>query len=993
MPTTVTQLVAPHGVARIYRIAAGRLLLIGPAGSSRVRTSDDEGATWTARSSTLSGQYLSMARDGSTIVIIGSSAARQSTDNGTTWSGISGLTFGSFSKVFFLGGRWWAIGSNNNFYTSTTGLTGSWTAVNIGRAEPVRDMAYDPVRGRWVLVTSVRGYYSDDGVTWADCGATPEGTWPQSWIVHHAGTWIAPAQPIFGSVLLRSTDGISWSSATGLLAGSTSNVDYPGRAVPHAGRWVSVGYGRRDSTTNNTPFVWCSEDDGQSWSLTWGAGAPLGVGRLLDVAATAGGLVAAGYLGDSSKTALQLESADGIAWRDMASGYAFDRVSTDPDSGDILGRFTTTYSIDMDAATGAAEWYRISLDPTPPSYTITLPLSVERISTAITLPLSVQRIATGVTLSLPLSVRRVAPYGVTLPIDARRIDAAVLGGLDGAGSWAASPDGRWQAVVVLDGSDISDRILGRVSVQIAADAACTAEFAFVPTAALQPLALIGRPVRIAFAQAGGLNGQTLFTGVVDVPSVDLQTGAVTCNCHDQAQEVWANTPREAIDALVGGRWHEAVSGEPEDNFDYLEARIASVGASWALDPLQRPRVIPWDSAARTVTVRQADVDDASLSVDLPSRQQLRTRIVCRMQYRYTRLRSRGVVAQYSQPLSFFQPMLSPSAEVLRDSRQFLTADMVRGAASAPGGWELQGEIEIINPPVGSWNLGTGIDPYVFSISARVAPTLALGFVARYSARWAQTVTEDYTETVVWPALEAQIGQPVSEEIGASLEAEFDQPDWGYDSTVAPHVPGAGLGDAVLPWQPAGADRAACEEVRRTLLDQAWVRLWSASRSGRVRFSLPCRPDLWLDTRVTLEHPALRAAGLISEIEHALDMESGEATSTVTLAVGMPGATPAAHPTWTITPPPADGYTPPASALSFEIGTYVGGAADSPEFDPESMIGFVTNEEGPTVPGREYYPHQLSIRSPEIEAAVRDPLDLTAETTHAVAVPTDLLEIP
>ena len=44
-------------------------------------------------------------------------------------------------------------------------------------------------------------------------------------------------------------------------------------------------------------------------------------------------------------------------------------------------------------------------------------------------------------------------------------------------------------------------------------------------------------------------------------------------------QVTSVDPDKAIDALVGGRWHEAVSGEPEDNFDYLEARIASVGAS------------------------------------------------------------------------------------------------------------------------------------------------------------------------------------------------------------------------------------------------------------------------------------------------------------------------------------------------------------------------------------------------------------------------------
>lgn len=593
---------------------------------------------------------------------------------------------------------------------------------------------------------------------------------------------------------------------------------------------------------------------------------------------------------------------------------------------------------------------------------------------AITLPLRLAVATGGAALSLP----------VRLSV----LDASVVGGLDGAGAWAAAPDGKWRAHVWLGDTDISARITGAVSVTHADNAAATADFSFLPAGTLQPMSIIGQRVRVAFAQASGANAQTLFTGVVDVPSIDVQTGLVECSCKDQAQEVWANTPRETIDALVGGRWHVAVSGEPEDNFAYLEERIQSVGKSWAINPLGQVRIIPWRGLARTVTVRQADVIDGSLSIALPSRDQLRTRIVCRMQYRYTMLRSRGARLQWLEPLEFFQPRYMFDTQ-LKPGYLLCTRPMVEQATEGVSGWDMVSR-EITSPPWGTWNVGTELDPFLWTITATVAPTLAIAVQADYSTRWQQSITEDYTVEVVWSALEAQLPAPITEEIGASLEAEFDARDWSTDSSVEPALPSA-IGDYAMPWQPAGADTSARDEALRTLLDRAWVRLWDASRSGRVRFDLPCRPDLWLDVGVALETDRVRASGKVVEVEHLLDMESGEATTSVAVAVGMPGATDAALPDWTLPAAPADDYTPPVSAYSFECDTFVGGLPDSPPYDEQTMVGFLTNAEGADG-SYEQYPHSFRVRDPDLAAEDRDPRELASAATVVVTIPTDTLEI-
>lgn len=631
------------------------------------------------------------------------------------------------------------------------------------------------------------------------------------------------------------------------------------------------------------------------------------------------------------------------------------------------------------APIGASPIGAPSLDSTPASTgSLAWPIQITPAQTSIAV------------IPWPIVVATPTLHALAWPINV--LSSAAVGGLDGAGGWPAAPSGRWTPVIVLDGTHINP--IGTVTVDEADNSASTAEFAFRPAAPLQPMSLTGRPVRIAFAERGPagevINAQTVFTGVVDVPSIDVATGVITCTCTDQLQEIISNTPRDWIDANLGGRWRAEVSGEPADTWEYCEARRASVPASIALDPLQQPRVIPWRGAGlRSYTVRDADMIEG-LSVQLPSRADLRTRITCRLQYQYTRLRGRGAQAVYVQPLQFFVYQLFGTIH----GRLWLTRDLVMNAISDVAGWRLDGEVQIESPrPQTIFASGVGAGGY--TITADVATNYVLSFRAKFVQRWQQTVTEDYAITVVSPTLEAQIGQ-VGEEIGATITAEFDQPDWQSDSTVSPQFFIPPLGDVIYPWQPAGATPADRDDCMRTLLDRAWVRIYDASRSGRVQFSLPLRPDIWLDTWIEIETDRIRAAGKTIALRHVMDTGTGSAITELTVAVGLPGSSDGSLPTWTLPDVPQDDYTPPMSAYDFTIGTYVGGEPDSPEFDESTMIGFSTNNADVLTDAeknaRKWYPHQLSVLPPTIAAEDRDPRVLTTETIIETAIPTDTLEI-
>lgn len=559
----------------------------------------------------------------------------------------------------------------------------------------------------------------------------------------------------------------------------------------------------------------------------------------------------------------------------------------------------------------------------------------------------------------------------------------------------------WRALVTLGGSDISAALLGPIRIEHSDNEASVAEFAFRPASAIDPMTIIGQPVLIDFERTTGATYvRRMFTGVVETPTYDVQTGVVTCVCHDQLQEIVTGQTQAWIDANVGGRWMEAVSGAPADNWEYLQARLASVPKSIAIDPSGVPRVLPWrgDGITTAATYAASDWLDSSLSVDLPSRDSLRTRVTCRMQYRYERLRARVIQAEWSQPFDFF---------VWRDTGgelhalTWLTVSMVKSAVDGLSGWEMQGTVDITSPAYGVY-LAEGWSDGGYVITPDVAPTLALGFTSYHATRWQQTVTEDYTVTLVNADLETALGKQIPEEIGANLVAEFDQSAWDTDASVGPgpvlvtssgSAPPPVVGDVIETWQPEGYDESARDEVLRTLLDQAWVKLLDSTRTGRVRFEAPIRPQLWLDWWITIEHARLRAAGKVVAVAHALDPDAGSAVTSVEIAVGLPGNIYRPLPAWTLPNAPAD--TSPAGSFACTIGEYVGGLEDSPPFDETTMIGFSTNLEDLLTDAekaaREWYPHQLSIQAPDIEETARDPLTLAVEQTVVTAVPTDLLE--
>lgn len=602
-------------------------------------------------------------------------------------------------------------------------------------------------------------------------------------------------------------------------------------------------------------------------------------------------------------------------------------------------------------------------------------------------PPSVTRFPLAVTVSAPVGTLYSLSVRVAAATPAAAFPLAVHVFTPGA-----SP-ARWRPVVTLGGVDVSARITGVISVEAGESEARIASFSVVPSSGtITPADWVGKRVTIDFAEAdssgSAINVQRLFTGVVDIPEYDINSGVAQFACTDQRQEVIANTPRAWIDANVGGYYSAAVAGEPADNLQYAQARLATVPVALDLDAWQRARVTPWASDTPYMSLTEADIVDGSLTFSLPSRADLRNTIEATFEYRFPRLRSRTIISNWYLAGDY------------RAKSNLPTKAMVDDALTGLPGWLLDGGVGYYEPPIGTqtWNSG------IYAMPADVAAQLCIGWTARHRARWVQQVTERYTIRVSNAASVGAIGEARDSIVGATLEAKYDASTWLTNFSAEPLLQRTSAGDEAYDYGAADSDRAASDAAIEAVVASAQTAVRASHRAGRVGFSVPTRADYDLAHTFAInatmaDGRRLQAAGKAVTVRHDLDLLGGSATTAVEIAISghaavglQPYDAPSAP-----TQPADPSAAPAATAWSLKAGTYVGQRVGQAAYDDEGMVGFTTNlvaddATGTYDPFGDAYPIRFRVASPEIEASATNPLDLSATHEYAVDIPQDLFEV-
>lgn len=583
----------------------------------------------------------------------------------------------------------------------------------------------------------------------------------------------------------------------------------------------------------------------------------------------------------------------------------------------------------------------------------------------------------------------------------RVYDAAVL---------AASTE-RWRVAVNVAGDDVSERLTGEVRIEAEESAARIAEFTMVPDAGpITPSDWIGRDVGIDYLQvdaAGAvLQRWRRFTGVVDLAEYDPVAGALSARCTDQLQESFERTPVDVLAAFVPGQWSGAISGDPDDGWHYVQERIRAAPYAVEFDSSRSLRITSWQAkASADLTLGAARILDGSLALELAPRRALHNTVQLSVEYRYERLYQRDALVGWHYPRTF--------CAYLEDSTELPNKQMVSAALNGTG-WLLNTLTWDPVPATGVINCGNRVHNWISSPE----DGLILGYSARLVRRWTQTVTERYRLSVRAPAAAARHGTLLRED-RASASAGFDwQAYEGFDAENrassglatgggnASGIPGASVGGTNPVGPPAGAtldefgdyvldqaNRATLNELLATAVARAAVDLIAAHRAHRVVCSTPLRPDLELYHTLRIETSRVTAQGKIAHIIEDCDIDTGEATTTVRIAVMRGGDSQLGWDEAQIPAPASQASVPAPGAAGLgntSRETFIGGRVDAPEFE-EQWSGFSGNWTS-TEPGAHLYPRRYRLDLPAIEPDRREARTAELERAITVRIPDDELSI-
>jgi hypothetical protein len=476
--------------------------------------------------------------------------------------------------------------------------------------------------------------------------------------------------------------------------------------------------------------------------------------------------------------------------------------------------------------------------------------------------------------------------------------------------------GVWAAIVTIDGSDQSARIVGEIRIDAEEGAARIAELTIRPLAGttFAIAAWVGKPITIDvadFSSGSPADIRRLFTGLIDTPTLDLELRTISLRCTDNLQGLIDAMDNATVDALTPGGYHSPAIFDPAARgWVRLQDRLSTLPSALELDVSGSPRLTAWaPKVAPDMALTDAHLLDGSVDVALAGRNQLVNRIDVRFDYRFPRVKAENypLAYQYVDATSIAQHALDLNAWLLREA----VVSAIEGAG---------GTIEDITYiPLPNYAIGTWIPNPEADIK------LCMGFDAEVSFDFGQTIEEQHSITVQAPNSIAAVGT-MRESLQGALEgvyppiqtAEHAMTLWKNDIMGIPPLdtatPLLGYTVAADVSLTTDTDRAAADDAMETLIQIAKVRIYGSHRGNLVRGRVALNPAIDLDQTIDVDVGSVHATGKCYSVSHVLSPETGEATTDFTIAICSVAGVGTSHPE-TTTAAPA-GSSPSSTPLAF-----------------------------------------------------------------------------
>lgn len=581
-------------------------------------------------------------------------------------------------------------------------------------------------------------------------------------------------------------------------------------------------------------------------------------------------------------------------------------------------------------------------------------------------------------------------YGAaaTVPL---RLKTSVVTAAQNMSMRARSPDpthyqadsAAWTPKVVLDTTDISSSLVNRVSIQHEEFASGICEFDFLPPAGnVDPNDYERKAVTVDYEgrdSAGALlYSSRRYTGVTTIARYDPDSGIMTITATTDLQGRLEQLTRPQIDSLVGGYWSEHIFDDTADGYQYALDRLSTIPSEIHVNNYGTMVVIPFGAGGVSATLTDSERFNDTLRLQRASRRDLLSRMKINMDFRFTRLRHREIQMIYYGPTF---------CDYLDGKGGVATKEVIQSAADG-NEWVRISPIAFVDlPDTGTYCGGKNWVAYEsepFTLEARW----------RMARRWAQYVTEQYEIDIYSPDIEEAIGQQLlSEDYG--VEAVYDATDFEQIKNYTAAPTGAALSSKSNDWQYDAVEaertgRVAVQAAQVCAIERAKTTILKRARRNTASVGNVYDPSITLEKTVRINTPHFVCTGKVRAIRETLNINTGEPSMFLDLALSRHGGSGLGVTTPTVNPDVPEQSQEESTSRTYFMGWRAGGKTTSLA-DDDDWEGWVTNAYGAerTDPTK-MYRERFVINMPPIEEAARQATEEQATQSFELAVPEDEL---
>ncbi len=561
----------------------------------------------------------------------------------------------------------------------------------------------------------------------------------------------------------------------------------------------------------------------------------------------------------------------------------------------------------------------------------------------------------------------------------------------------------------------NNQIIGEINITRAEDQSALCDFTLYPPSGTQDLNQYhGKSVVII--AASNTRTDTLYRGVVDVPTVDLIGKRITLNCTDSRKERNNALSDTFVDGI--GYYSDSVFSVAAEQSEKIEQRLQTIPYSFDYDADGIGRLVAW----KPKTVADYVLSDSGIfyrqpGVQVLSRGRVTNKVVIDLEFQYQRLRHREINYTFDAQLSaclyaaWGLPPTKTQVKQAIGSAGWPYTDFVVSKNIDPSGlytcingvqlaWSTrQGSAKVRAKTDSDGKVVTDANgEIVYETYDRTSGDISGQYAQecnwKASKRWAQNIVEKLQLTVSAPQSIAQYGE-VKTDKSYGVTVEYDTTGWeDYDAYETPpsNTITSANGDKYIDADSTGINQ--WNNTALTALHIARTEIHKAHRDNIVSFEVPLWPSVALYHTIETNGSTVKAKGKVSRIVHRLDVTNRDCSTSIELALSQStGSTTDSGTPIPTRPIVSDSSTNASADIKlFSVTIPMGGTQD-----PEST-GYIfqqlsqpSTQLGQAPAGRKV-PVALIIDTPPIDDASRNTKESNASQVYNVEIRNDLLEV-